>query len=143
MRRRVSEVNEELAASQWRRMETLPVEIHEDLIATADPDEPPNERRVQGIVQHGELILRIPGVRVLERHPTEDRGSLYRIYADRQTGAALAIFMTCTGDDCTCDPAFTAQVMRFEPATFDWIDHRPGVYCEPMDFGFNDTQPWE
>lgn len=99
---------------------------------------------VQAITQHGELIVRIPGVRVLERHPIEPgQGSLHRVYADRESGTVLAIFTECAGDSCTCDPAFTAEVMRFEPTTFTWIDRRPCSHCEPTDYGFNDGDPWD
>jgi hypothetical protein len=142
VRRRVREVNAKLRASQWRTMQRLAVELPTD-DDFVDPDEPPGERRVQAITQHGELIVRIPGVRVLERHPLEhERRSLHRIYADRDSGTVLAIFMECTGEDCTCDPAFTAEVMRFDEATFTWIDRRPCSHCEPTDFGFNDGDPW-
>lgn len=142
VRRRVREVNAKLQASQWRTMERLAVELPDEDVFL-DPDQPPSERRVQALTQHGELIVRIPGVRVLERHPFEGgHATLHRIYADRDSGTVLAIFMECAGDSCTCDPVFTAQLMRFEPATFTWIDRRPCSRCEPMDFGFNDGDPW-
>lgn len=144
MRPRLREVNAKLSASRWRSMERLAVELPNDDTLRLDRDDPPAERRVEAIVQHGELIVRIPGVRVLERHRLERSRvmSLHRLYADRDSGTALAIFMDCTGDNCTCDPAFTAQVMRFDAATFAAIDRRPCSHCEPTDFGFNKGDPW-
>jgi hypothetical protein len=144
VRRRERDINAKLQGSSWRSMEQLAVELANDDWQDFALDEPPAERRVQAIMQHGELIVRIPGVRVLERHRLEHPRvmSLYRLYADRDSGTALAIFMDCLGDNCTCDPAFTAQVMRFDEATFAAIDRRPCTHCEPTDFGFNDVDPW-
>jgi hypothetical protein len=145
VRRSVREVNAKLRESKWRAMKPLAVELPSSESLHLDLDEPPGERRVQAIVQHGELIVRIHGVKVLERHPADidRRMSLHRIYADSDSGTALAIFMKCTGEDCTCDPVFTAQIMRFEQPTFAAIDRRPCGLCEPTDFGFNDGAPWD
>jgi hypothetical protein len=156
IRRRARQANRELRAQKWRTMERLPVELfYPDTFDMEWYKEEfaPAERAVQLVVQHGEIIVRIAGVEVLERHPLAAgmNGMAYHVYADRESGTVALVTMGCIGDSCTCDPSFTTQVLHWQPQTFDAIDQRPciadededGAYCEPLDFGFNDDPfPW-
>ncbi|MCH9685134.1 MAG: hypothetical protein K0V04_27095 [Deltaproteobacteria bacterium] len=150
--RRVRRRNADLAAQSWRTMEPLPielfhpdtafVELHED--QTSIPDRSP-----QLLIQHNEIIVRIAGVKVLERHPIAAwmRDSVFRAFADRDTGTVLIMSMGCSGDSCTCDPSFETQVLHWQPETFRAIDRHPcevdpdaadgdqGV-CGPQDYGY-------
>lgn len=146
LRRRVRALNRELASQPWRTMEPLPVEYYDPYtfdIELYKEGTPPSERMVQLIIQHGEILARIAGVRVLEREPLAShmQGSVHEAYGDRETGSVVVVSMTCAGDSCTCDPAFSAQVLRWAPETFDAIERRPceddESTCEPIDYGFN------
>jgi hypothetical protein len=143
---RVREINGRLGERSWRKMEPLPVEF-------MSPDDDaeyykermqPHERPVQVLVQRGELIVRILGVRVLERHEIgSGPGTVHSLYADRQTAMAVAVFTWCTGEDCTCDPVFTVELMQFDPATLEAIDRHPCVgECGPVDYGYAGIEPW-
>lgn len=150
LERRVGQRNRELATQRWRTMEVLPVEYfdpntyeieyYKDTVPMAD-------RGVQVLVQHGELLVRIAGAKVLERHPLSPDvlGMPYEVYGDRETGTVVVVTMDCTGESCTCDPGFTAQVVHWQPETFEAIDRRACLvergddYCEPIDFGVSGT----
>jgi hypothetical protein len=97
--------NASLAAVQWRVMERLPValphpgisdEAHTEYLAQV----PPGERVVQLVPRHGQVALRIPGVKVLERHalPLDD---IVEVYGDRATGTVVLVERKCMGDSCT------------------------------------------
>ena len=143
---RVREINGRLRDRSWRKMELLPVEY-------MSPDDDaeyykgrmqPHERPVQVLVRRGELIVRILGVRVLERHEIgPNAGMVHSLYADRETAMAVAVFTQCTGEDCTCDPVFTVDLMQFDPATLQAIDRHPCVgECGPVDYGYAGIEPW-
>jgi hypothetical protein len=72
-RAQAAAVDELLATTEWRPMESLPVSgvgvwdegaeaLHERLLA-----QPPRDRGVEFVLQHDEAIIRIPGVAVLAR----------------------------------------------------------------------------
>jgi hypothetical protein len=135
IRRRARAANEALADVRWRVMEELPVALLEPSIA----DEPraeylakvaPAERVVQLVTRHGEAVLRIPGVAVLERHSLLGGGEPFAVYGDRTTGTVVLVTIRCAGDSCTCDPSFTAQVLHWSDETFAAIEARP---CTPGD----------
>jgi hypothetical protein len=131
VRRRAHAANASLAAVEWRVMERLPVALpdlgisevlHGEYLAQV----PPRERVVQLVPRHGQVALRIPGVKVLERHalPIDD---VVEVYGDRATGTVVLVERKCLGDSCTCDPGFTAHVVHWSPETFDTIAKRPCV----------------
>jgi hypothetical protein len=149
MSTRTRELNERLRERSWRKMEPLPVEyMHPD----DHPDfyrerTAPHERPVQVLTRHGELIVRILGVRVLERHLVGTTDMLHALYADRETGTIVAVFMACVGEDCTCDPVFTVQRMQFDLETLQVIDRHPCREdhrgdCGPVDYGYAGVEPW-
>ncbi|MCX4245335.1 hypothetical protein [Paraliomyxa miuraensis] len=156
IRKHARTANRALAEQSWRAMEPLPLEpfYPDNSIMEYYRETPPEERPVQVLIQHEEIIVRIVGVRVFERHPLAEsvRSMPYRVYADRETGTVAVVTMDCIGDSCTCDPSFTTQVVHWQPETFEAIDRHPCVaddehsddgYCEPPDFGFNDDPyPW-
>lgn len=132
IRQNAKAANAALAAVSWHTMEKLPVAFYDySYAAETHADHlqkiPPAERVVQILAQHGELVLRIPGVKVLERHPTSAEEPV-AVYAERTTGTVLIVLRTCLGTSHTCDPSYTAQVVRWSPETFATIDARP---CNP------------
>ena len=134
IRRRAHAANAALDAVPWRAMERLPVAVLDPYATDETRAEhlaavPPQDRVVQLVVRHGEAVLRIPGVQVLERHPVDARGEAFAAYGDRVTGTVVLVTAACAGDSCTCDPSFTAHVLRWSPETFATIDARP---CIPV-----------
>lgn len=149
LRRSARATNRALAEGSWRTMEPLPIDLfYPDtyMIEVYLEEFSPRERAPQLIVQHGEAIVRVPGVEVLERHPIESTGEPYAVYGDRHTGTVVLVTMACNGESCTCDPRFSAQVLHWQPSTFEAIERRPcdrdGTgdegenYCDPIDYGF-------
>jgi hypothetical protein len=103
-RRKAAEINARLRDG-WRSMDTLPVAVD---TASDGPSElleiPPAQRPIELAVRGGEIVLRIPGVRVLTRIPLsgERQAWLYdplqgdvhhakpeSVFADEATGVAL------------------------------------------------------
>jgi hypothetical protein len=163
IRRRAHAANMALAAAgRWRAMERLPVALFHSWAAEESggdylADTLPGDRVAQLVVRHGEVVLRIPGVKVLERHPLP-AGEPFAVYGDRATGTVLLVTSACVGDSCTCDPSFTSHVLHWSPESFAAIEHDPCVAfdedatedervheswtsCEPLDLGF-DVAPW-
>lgn len=160
VRRHAARANAVLASGRWRAMERLPVSLvdpwtsHEAYQAHLDELDPA-DRIVQLGIRRGEVFVRIPGVKVLERDmlDPDQLSDPFAVYADRSTGTVVLVTTGCVGDSCTCDPRFTSQVLHWSPETFAAIDQRPCVdgeddealddtaMCEAMDFGFNAT-PW-
>lgn len=142
----IRRANADLAARGFRPMDALPVQ-YGDAEAPADGEleTPARERPLQVIVLNGEIITRIPGVKVYERQPT-DRGPdewLYAVHGDRDTGTVVLTFADCNGDSCTCDPLFTADVLHWDEATFAALDAHPCAdpesedgLCHATDYGF-------
>lgn len=132
LRRNASAANEALDAVSWHTMEKLPVAFHDFGFDAESHDEhlrtvPPADRVVQILAQQGEVVLRIPGVKVLERHPKTTEEPI-AVYADRATGTVLIVFRSCLGTSHTCDPSYAGQVVHWSPETFATIDARP---CNP------------
>jgi hypothetical protein len=151
---RASKANARLAGSTWRAMTHLPVgldprhvydEAYEDDDVLGDDDEEyaaalaSRRQRVQAIYLHGQAILRVPGVKVLERRTArwDDPGidpddpcifSAYpaEIFADRETGVAVAE-VAQVADPCFCYAATTYRRIDLSPATYEEILRRnPG-----------------
>ncbi|MEM7159407.1 MAG: hypothetical protein AAF799_41600 [Myxococcota bacterium] len=154
--RQIQRVNRALAKHRWRTMEPLPVAFfnpdtgHQEYRDEYFGDVPGSARVPQLGIRHGEIFLRIPGVRVLERHAAsaELNWHPFAVFGDRSTGTAVIVSMDCAGESCTCDPSYTAQVVQWQPETFDVIEQRPCLdpdthdevadgwaICEPIDFG--------
>lgn len=146
VRRDVLVANADLAARGFRTMEALAVQ-YGDAEVPADTylETPVRERPLQVMVQHGEVIARIPGVKVYERQAIH-RGTgdwLYAVHGDRSTGTVVLTFANCEGDSCTCDPLFTAEVIQWSEETFAALDAHPcadpeaaGGRCRGTDYGF-------
>jgi hypothetical protein len=144
LRRRAAEINAALDAGAWRSLAPLPVEI----VAAGEWDAaayraavPAADRPVQAVVQRGELVIRVAGARVFERHRLAHPGhELHRLYGDRDTGVVVAVLGTCAGESCTCDPRFVAELLRWDDATFAAVERRPcaaregGPACGAYDF---------
>jgi hypothetical protein len=131
-RQNASAANEALDAVSWHTMEKLPVAFHDFGFDAESHAEhlrtvPPADRVVQILAQQGEVVLRIPGVKVLERHPKTAEEPI-AVYADRATGTVLIVFRSCLGTSHTCDPSYAGQVVHWNPETFATIDARP---CNP------------
>jgi hypothetical protein len=132
IRRNASAANEALDAVSWHTLEKLPVAFYDFGIGAETHAEhlrtvPPADRVVQILAQPGEVVLRIPGVKVLERHP-KSADEPIAVYAERATGTVLIVFRSCPGTSHTCDPSYTAQLVHWSPETFATIDARP---CNP------------
>ncbi len=161
IRRRAHAVNANLAAVRWRVMERLPVALgdygaSDEVRAEYLAQVPAAERVVQLVVRNGEVALRIPGVKVLERHPLP-AGDVVAVYGDRATGTVVLVGRECLGDSCSCDPGFTSHVVHWSPESFDAIAQRPCVAvpegsedetehegstsCEAVEYEFDGT-PW-
>jgi len=162
IRRRAHATNASLDAVSWRVMEQLPVALpytwmEDEARAEYLAEVPPRERVVQLVARHGEVALRIPGVKVLERHALEI-DDVAAVYGDRATGTVVIVSRQCVGDSCTCDPSFTSHVLRWSPESFDAIAQRPclpagedegaedefggSTSCEPIELEFDGTA-WE
>lgn len=117
-------------------MDVLAVEYGDaEVPADVYLETPARERPLQVLVQHGEAIARIPGVKVYERHAL-DRGRgdlLYAVHGDRETGTVVLTFATCMGESCTCDPLFTAEVIQWSEETFAALDAHPCADPEAQD----------
>lgn len=162
IRRRAHATNVALSAVRWRAMERLPVAILDTYASDESREQylvevPPRDRVVQVVRHLGEIVVRIPGVEVLERHSLLG-GDPFEVYGDRISGTVVLVTVQCAGDSCTCDPIFTSHVLRWNPETFEAIEARPCVAgedgaaqsegegegwtsCEPIDYGF-DMAPW-
>ena len=144
-------IREGLARTRWEAMPELPLEFikygemnleyeaeaHAEAQALGEPVR--WERHVQAYVQGGELLVRLPGVRVLEQHPTdldEEGVSVHRIYGHRPSGTVLVTAVDCYGEDCTCDPGTSSTVLQWSPETLATIDGRP---CGVEDDGYPDA----
>ncbi len=139
IRRRVATANEALAARAWRPLEALPVQRRLD--ETTD-GLPASERPVQVVVLGRELVVRIPGVKVLARAPVPDdlpraRG-VDAVDVDRQTGTVLVTYVYCDGESCTCDPRYRTAIEHWAPEVLAEIDARP---CDPGDGDENACGP--
>jgi hypothetical protein len=147
VRKDIGLANHELVSRGFRAMESLAVEYGN----TETPEEdqahdetPPHERALQVIVQHGEAIVRIPGVKVYERHPVAAPNGnwLSEVHGDRETGTVVLTLAECQGDSCTCDPMFTSVVMHWDEDTFAALDAHPCTdpeaedgRCSGIDYG--------
>ncbi len=146
VRKDVRRANDDLAARGFRAMDVLAVEYGDaEFEANDELETPARERPLQVIVQHGEAIVRIPGVKVYERHAIDrpQGDMLYAVHGDRATGTVVLTFANCMGDSCTCDPLFTAEVMRWSPETFAALDAHPCAdpesndgLCHGIGYGF-------
>jgi hypothetical protein len=114
-------------------MEPLPVELYYDwdyewADAEYREERRPRERPVQVLVQDGQAIARVLGVKVLERHRLPyGRTMVHRAYAHRASGTVLFGTRDCDGDSCTCDPRSEAAVLHWKPETFAAIDAKPCI----------------
>jgi hypothetical protein len=127
---RLRDANDELAARNWRQLEQLPVELPDPEYhdPTRVEETPAHERPVQALVRHGQLVVRIPGVRVLERHDIDAPYSyLHRVYVDRTSDTVIAVLARCEGEDCTCDPGFFAYRTQWNAETFEAIEQHPCI----------------
>ena len=89
---------------------------------------PASERPVQAVVRGRELVVRIPGVKVLARAPIPDdvhAASVDEVHVDRATGTVLVTYAFCDGDSCSCDPRFSTQILHWAPEVLAAIDDRP------------------
>jgi hypothetical protein len=146
VRKDIRRANADLAARGFRPMEVLAVEYGDaDVGAEVYLETPARERPLQVLVQHGEAIVRIPGVKVYERLVIERTPGdwLYAVHGDRNSGTVVLTFASCMGDSCTCDPLFTAVVMRWSEETFAALDAHPCAdpeaedgRCHGVDYGF-------
>ena len=135
VRQAVRDANRELRSHAWVTMARLPVELFDgdpDTLAADLEGVPVRHRPVQVVAQHGEAIVRIAGVRVLERDELPFGSTMvHRVYAHRESGTVLFGVRDCAGDSCTCDPLGQAAVLRWRPETFAAIDAHPCVPDEP------------
>ncbi len=128
--RRVREANRALAERRWQPLQRLPIAtVERASTGLYRLETQPRDRHVQLVLQHGELIARIPGVQVLERHPWKfSNAEPVAAYGDRQHGLAVILAMRCAGTNCTCDPQYESTLVRWREETFDAVTRRP---CRP------------
>jgi hypothetical protein len=81
---------------------------------------------VEAFRRSGEAIVRISGVKVLERDSDLFGGNeVDRFYGHRATGIVLVTSVECFGEDCGCEPGSTWVVTRWSPETLATIDRKP------------------
>ena len=142
---RAAKANARLAGSTWRSMTELDVGRSAEHVDDEAYDEDGEDdaaslasrrRRVQAVHRHGEVILRVPGVKVLERRTAQwaDPGmdpddpcvfSAYpaAIFGDRETGVAVAKVVQ-VADPCFCYAATTYRRVELSPAPYEEIQRR-------------------
>jgi hypothetical protein len=135
---RAARVNAKLASTSWRPLLPMPVDLYEPY--DEDPwwcdDDTPCPRRVQLVYQHGQAILRVPGVKVLERRTAAWDDRAYgpddpcdffaypgALLADRETGVAMARVEQEAGP-CYCYSPTEYRRVDLSPATYDEIMRR-------------------
>lgn len=138
-----AEINDTLA-SGWRPMRELPVEVDPGLAPYAEADDaddrlPANVRPVQLTVRQGQVVFRVPGVKVLSRvdekwpRPQDDEpdeGMCWyhgpfpeELVVDDKTGVVVASVRYESGP-CMCDSVVTREVFRIDGETLAEIDVR-------------------
>jgi hypothetical protein len=133
---RAARVNAKLASMQWRPLRRMPVDLYpyDDGSGCDDDDDTPCLERVQLVYQHGQAILRIPGVKVLERRtaawddraydpddPCDFFAHPIALLADLETGVAMAEVGQEAGP-CFC----------YSPTEYRRVDLSPTTYAEIM-----------
>ncbi|MCA9649973.1 MAG: hypothetical protein KC501_08695 [Myxococcales bacterium] len=139
---RADEVNQRLAQRSWRKLERLPLPIHGSDLDDREEDRaavlasPAASRFVELTHVGNDLVLRVPGVRVLVRTPVrwqgpwdyqcDTRPHLREVWADRPSGAVAVLYDHQSGA-CMCYPPLLTGVLRWSPETFEAIDRSPGL----------------
>ncbi|MEM6990449.1 MAG: hypothetical protein AAF721_08130 [Myxococcota bacterium] len=127
--------------------------------AAGEPPLPPEETApepappVQVFSRNGNLIARIAGVKVLERHPTSidtESISVDSVHGHRASGTVVITEIDCAGDSCSCDPASSFEVVRWQPSTLQHIDEHPCLAeagyddeCEIESVFGEGSAPWQ
>lgn len=123
-------------STEWRSMEHLPLD-HDEY---PSEDEPmgPNTRPVEMTRIGKEVVVRVPGVKVLARAPADwqiapdkpwEGGCWFEppvaavMWGDRETGVAVVEVMQ-TGGPCYCYASTAFHPMRLSADAFDEIDRR-------------------
>ncbi len=131
--------NERLDKTRWRTMHTVGVDLPDDSGFGVDEEEraailarPAKDRRVEALIQHGQAIVRIPGVKVLGRTPAEwnpgwDAGCMgfttyiETVYADRETGVVVAE-VAQLGGPCYCYSATKFHRLEVDTTFFERLE---------------------
>jgi hypothetical protein len=143
IRRTADEVNDRLREEAWRPMPELAVEIHDPYGFDDYGEEfraellsrPASERPVEVTWRWGDLVVRIPGVRVIARVPAkwygldpdpfcQNKPRLYGIYADEETGVA-AVTLDYQSGACLCWTTSMTRAVRLPPEVFAWVRKQP------------------
>jgi hypothetical protein len=140
---RAARANAKLASTHWRPLQSMPVDVvgpyGDDDLYEPDDEDAPRLRRVQLVYQHGQAILRIRGVKVLERRTTAwDHGAddpddpddvcdffayPQALFADTETGVAMAEVGQEAGP-CFCYSSTTYRRVDLSPTTHAEIMRR-------------------
>lgn len=142
-RAQAAEINEMLADG-WRPMRELPVEVDPRLGPGAEDGEfeelrPAGQRPVQLTLLTGQVVFRVPGVKVLSRaeedwwRPEDDDPDMgmcqydgpdpWRVVADASTGVAM-ISMSFQAGSCMCDTPVGHEIIHLDAQTIAEIDRR-------------------
>jgi hypothetical protein len=143
IRRTAAEVNDRLREEAWRPMPELAVEIHDPYGFDDYGEEfraellsrPASERPVEVTWRWGDLVVRIPGVRVIARVPAkwygldpdpfcQNKPRLHGIYADEETGVA-AVMLDYQSGACLCWTTSMMRAVRLPPEVFAWVRKQP------------------
>lgn len=137
------EINETLA-NGWRPMHLLPVDIDPSLGPYGDEaagdERPPAERRpVELTIKQDQVVLRVPGVKVLARfeddwpRPEDDEPdegmcwyhgpSPQEVFADKETGVAM-VSVAYESGPCMCDSVLRREFFRLDAETLAEIELR-------------------
>lgn len=149
-RKRVAEVRRRLAAGTFESMTPVPVRVvHPDSYdnyrdSLTDPGMTPEDieafreelmpRGQMHIVDAGDILLRLPGVKVYERFLLGGEGTrtLDSIVAHRPSGTVLLTQAGCRDEeDCTCNREEETTVLRWSPESLAAADKHP---CEEVGY---------
>lgn len=141
-----AELNEMLADG-WRPMRELPVEVDPRLGPGGEDGEfaerrPASQRPVQLTLLGGQVVFRVPGVKVLSRtdddwlRPVDDDPHMgmcqyggpepWRVLVDASTGVAM-ISMSFQAGSCMCDTPVGHEIIHLDADTIAEIDRRGAI----------------
>jgi hypothetical protein len=143
VRRAAAEVNARLAEGSWRPMAELPIAIYdpwgsdglEAETRAEDMARPPAERPVELTWRWGDVVVRVPGVRVIARVPVQWYGEdpdrycqneprLRQVFADEATGVT-AVMLDYESGACLCWTTTSMRALRLPSAVFAAVHDQP------------------
>ncbi len=126
--------NQQLAERDWRRLERLEISIYDPHTWDFVEDDraalmarPARERALELLHQHGTAVVRVPGLRVLEKaevdwwggfdHSCDSDPHLLGAWGDRRSGA-VAVELDHQSGACLCYTPTYTRTLRWSEETF-------------------------